>query len=89
MRIRFASPLAKRLGAWECTIDAPQPLTVDEVVAILAGRFAHTEVFRDGTADGFVPYVWMAFKNGRYLLNPDDRLDDSDELEFIPPIMGG
>jgi molybdopterin converting factor small subunit len=36
-----------------------------------------------------VPYVWVALRNGRDLLDADDTLTDSDELEFLPPILGG
>lgn len=90
MRIKFAGPLAKVLGTKECLVTVQQGITLDEVIAILSGEFSHTGFFRDGIVrEDFVPYVWMALKNGRDLLNPDDRLEDSDEIEFIPPIMGG
>lgn len=90
MRIRFASPLARMLGVAECDIAVDQGITVGGVVALLACKFSHTEVFREGVdQDGFVPYVWVALRNGRDLLDADDTLTDSDELEFLPPILGG
>lgn len=88
MHIIFASPLAKLLGTREHTITVMQSVTVQEIIVMLARDFAHTKVFNND-AEELVPYVWMVVKNGKALLNLGDLIDNDDELEFIPPIMGG
>jgi molybdopterin converting factor small subunit len=90
MHIRFASPLAKILGTKECTVMVQESVTVEEMLAILAHQFSHAGFFRDrAKEDGFVPYVCMVLKNRKTLLNAGDRLHNGDELELLPPIMGG
>ena len=90
MRIRFASPLAKLIGQRDCDITIHRTITVEEVVGLLSRKFAQTEVFEgDYPGKPYVPHVLMVIKNGRYLLKPQDRIEDDDHLEIIPPIMGG
>lgn len=89
MRISFARPLARIVGEQSCTITVHQSVTVEEVIQILSRKFAHTEVFQMSNGKAIVPCVCMVLKNGKYLVKPEDRINDADELELIPPIMGG
>lgn len=90
MRIRFASPLAKLIGRRDCDITVQHAVTVEEVVGLLSHEFAQTAVFKDHYhGKPYVPHVLMVIKNGRYLLKPHDQLENHDNLEIIPPMMGG
>jgi len=90
MRIIFASPLAKLLGTRDHMITVKQRVTVEELIVMLAQDFPSTNAFNnDGGDEALIPYVWMVFKNGKALLNLEDLVDNDDEVEFIPPIMGG
>ncbi len=90
MRIRFASPLAKLVGKREHDIFLPQAVTADEVVRLLSDEFAQTQLFCNHyPGKVYIPHLMMMIKNGRHLLKPNDKLEDHDALEIIPPIMGG
>lgn len=90
MYIRFAAPLANLIGTKECTVHVQESVTVEEMISILAHRFSHAGFFQDNqNEEGFVPYVCMVLKNRKTLLNSSDRLHNGDELELLPPIMGG
>lgn len=90
MRIRFASPLAKILGQSDCDLVIHRTTTVEEVVGHLSREFAQTQVFASHyPGKPYVPHILMVIKNGRYLLKPHDCLENHDDLEIIPPIMGG
>ena len=90
MRIYFASPLAKMIGQRDYNITVHSTVTVEEVVCLLSRRFAQTQVFQDDyPGKSYVPNLLMVLKNGRYLLKPQDCLENHDDLEIIPPIMGG
>ncbi|EAX48184.1 thiamineS protein [Thermosinus carboxydivorans Nor1] len=90
MNIQFAGPLAKVLGHKRWVIRSGGQLTAEEVIVRLAHDFPQAEVFREvRRGKPPIPYMFMVIKNGKSLLRPHDRLDDQDELEIIPPIMGG
>lgn len=90
MRIRFASPLAKMIGQRDCDIVVHKTMTVEEVVDLLSCKFAQTPVFEDDYPGKiWVPDFLMVIKNGRHLLGTQDCLENHDDLEIIPPIMGG
>jgi len=90
MRIYFSSPLAKIFGQCDCDVVVHDTITVEEVVGLLATKFARTSVF----ANDYLGKPWLlngliVLKNGRYLLGAEDRLENHDDLEIMPPIMGG
>lgn len=90
MHIRFVGPVANLLGVTEYSLPLQRAVTVGEVVSLLAREFSHTAIFQENpTAEGLVPYVWMALKNRKILVQSEELLDDGDELYFIPTVMGG
>lgn len=90
MRIRFASPLAKIIGQRDCNLVVENTITVEEVVGLLSREFAQTQIFSAHyPGKPYVPHILMVIKNGRHLLKPQDNLENHDDLEIIPPIMGG
>ncbi len=90
MRIQFVGPVEKLLGMSEYSVTLRRASTLGEVVSLIAREFSHTPFFRENpTADELVPYVWMAVKNRKILVQPEDLLHDEDELRLFPALMGG
>lgn len=90
MLIRFGGPVAKLLGVSEYLLPLQRSVTVNEVISLLAAEFSDAAVFKEHPDGGeIVPYVWMALKNRTVLVQPQEVLEDGDELYFIPTMMGG
>jgi molybdopterin synthase catalytic subunit len=70
---------ATQSGEREAVLDLPEGATLRDAAASLASRFPALE---------WIPQICRPARNLEYS-RWEDRLEDGDEVSFIPPVSGG
>jgi len=81
IRVRFFSTLAEKMGTREIFIEYKPGMTIRDIAEILSTRFPQLiELIENGDI--------LTSKNHVYA-SLDSKVNDGDEIAFMPPVSGG
>lgn len=81
-------PYRAGLGAGAVPLDMPDGATLRDVLRVLARRSADFDSFAGAKKDEWLWGQLLVHVKGE-MVRLDDRLNEGDRLELLPPIAGG
>jgi len=91
LRVKFLATLYELTGILRTEVEAPDRLTVRQLIELLAARYPKLKEELLDDKGGLKP-MYNILVNGRaieWLNGMDTLLKDGDEVVFIPPAAGG